>query len=173
MDGWQSQTLPTAGLASRKPRSAQYYLKQHRVKEEEQKHKHAAARHQRNRDYQYGALEKMAEMNEWCQALGLPTRYRLMRKPSGKDNDLFCHVFEDDAFERELTLDAMLKRHKGMQGRIASLPEKPRGSREEDAARQEALRAALLHTIQVTNKLKEQLALLDRRPHGLSPFVVE
>lgn len=166
----------------RKPKSTQQYLRDHKRKQESIKKERAETADKCLRELQYSYLYKMGEMNEWCTTLQVPTLYRAYKE---SDGSLSCHVYESGEFVKELSMNLLDKRYKALQGRHAEAvfrgqiecdENKPRShmlSEEEQCRRQQEIREVLLQTMNLTNKLKEQLTTLLRRDMLLSPFVVE
>jgi hypothetical protein len=163
-------TASTAELPRVKP--ANFYLKQAKEKEKAKERLLSANLLKRKRESQYGMLQHMAEMNDWSEELGLGTRFRVIKK----GEELLCHIYENGHFHKEISHESMMKRYRAMQKRLQNLKaDKPNAkpvSDEELQQRQEAIRGALLHTMQVTNKLKEQLQRLDKRK-AFTPFLIE
>jgi hypothetical protein len=148
-------TTSTAELP--RVKSANHYLKQAKEKEKAKERQFTANLLKRKRESQYAMLQHMAEMNDWSE-------------------ELLCHIYENGKFHKEITCESMMKRYRAMQKRLMNLKAdkptaKPIGD-EELQQRQEAIRGALLHTMQVTNKLKEQLQRLDKRK-AFTPFLIE
>jgi len=137
----------------------------------------------------------MGEANEWAEQLGLSTRFRAFKSKNG---GITCHVYEGRTFEKELSLDLFEKRYGSLKGRWNQVvafknqdeaeekkSDPPAGSgaapaevphalsREAQERRQQEIRAALLNTIHLTQTLKEQLKILDKRAPSLTPFVIE
>jgi len=148
------------------------YLKQAKEKEKAKERLLSANLLKRKRESQYAMLQHMAEMNDWSEELGLGTRFRVIKK----GEELLCHIYENGHFHKEISHESMMKRYRAMQKRLQNLKaDKPNAkpvSDEELQQRQEAIRGALLHTMQVTNKLKEQLQMLDKRK-AFTPFLIE
>jgi hypothetical protein len=150
---------------------------------------------QGGREVLYRHLYRMGEANEWAEQLGLGTRFRAFKSPNG---DITCHVYEGRTFDREISLDLFEKRYGTLKGRwnnvvafqhkdeeetkadaknkggAATPAEAPHAlTREQQEKRQQEIRAALLNTIHLTQTLKEQLKILDKRAPSLTPFVIE
>jgi len=163
-------TTSTADLP--RVKSANFYLKKAKEKEKAKERLRSANMLKRKRESQYAMLQHMAEMNDWSEELGLGTRFRVIKK----GEELLCHIYENGEFHKEITHDSMMKRYRAMQKRLdnlkASKPTAKPVGEEELQQRQEAIRGALLHTMQVTNKLKEQLQMLDKRK-AFTPFLIE
>jgi len=163
-------TTSTAELP--RVKSANFYLKKAKEKEKAKERLLNANLLKRKRESQYAMLQHMAEMNDWSEELGLSTRFRVIKK----GEELLCHIYEHGKFHKEISHESMMKRYRAMQKRLQNLKAdkptaKPVGE-EELQQRQEAIRGALLHTMQVTNKLKEQLQMLDKRK-AFTPFLIE
>lgn len=172
----------SADATKRKPKTTQQYLRDHKRKEESMRNERAATADKCLRELQYSYLYKMGEMNEWCVVLGMKTLYRAFKE---SDGSLKCHVYENGEFLKELSMNMLEKRYKNLQGRhseaifrgqIECDENKPRShclTEDEQCRRQQEIREVLLQTMNLTNKLKEQLTTLRRRDVLVSPFVVE
>lgn len=167
-----------------RPKSSQHYLRERQRREKERDHGLKSAIEQSGREILYKHLYRMGEANEWAVELGLPTRYRAFK---GKDGSIKCHIYEGGQFEKEVSLELFEKRYSSLKSRWNQVTgfkekeekEKPATepvhalSREEQERRQSEIRAALLNTIHLTQTLKEQLKVLDKRAPGLTPFIIE
>lgn len=181
-----------------RPKSSQHYLRERRQRQKQREDDLANAIEQGGREVLYRHLYRMGEANEWAEQLGLSTRFRAFKAPSG---EITCHVYEGRAFDKELSLDLFEKRYGTLKGRWnnviafrnkedeepAAGDAKSKGgggnampteaphalTREQQERRQQEIRAALLNTIHLTQTLKEQLKILDKRAPGLTPFVIE
>lgn len=136
------------------------------------------------KEFEYECLHKMGEANEIAQNEGLQTAFRAIKK---EDGITMCHMYEGDEFIKELTLENFLRewrRLKRMQkpsvnlvskvqqatqmradpqqpGKPASISTGP--SKVNKKERQEELKKLLLETKELTNKLKEQLKVLEKK----------
>ena len=138
------------------------------------------------KEFEYECLHKMGEANEIAQNEGLQTAFRAIKK---EDGSTMCHMYEGDEFVKELTLENFLRewrRLKRLQkpsvnlaskvqqvtqppprpdpqqsGRPTSISTGP--SKVNKKERQEELKKLLLETKELTNKLKEQLKVLEKK----------
>jgi len=171
------QTANNGTTNTRRPKTPQEYLRMHRekVKKAEENNDHVVDQCARELHYSY--LYKMGEMNEWCHALGLNTLYRAYKLSNG---DLQCHYYEEGVFIKELSIKLMEKRYKTLQGRYTDAcargqiecDDKKHGdhalTEEEQQRRQQEIRDVLKETIQLTNKLKEQLLTLEKQDNRMT-----
>lgn len=198
-EGRSSGSDPAGGATSTtrppRPKSSQHYMRERRERLKRREEDMANSIEQGGREVLYRHLYRMGEANEWAEQLGLSTRFRAFKT---KEGVITCHVYEDRQFERELSLELFEKRYGTLKGRwntvIAFKPEHeedskspkkpdpaatdmtqkgPTLTRDEQEQRQQEIRAALLNTIHLTQTLKEQLKILDKRAPSLTPFVIE
>ena len=120
------------------------------------------------KEFEYECLHKMGEANEIAQALELPTTFRAVKKDDGGTK---CHVYMNERFIEEISLKNFLrewKKLKRKQKPAINLPsvgeDKVRDSgKVNKKVRQEELKRLLLETKELTNKLKDQLKVLEKR----------
>ena len=136
------------------------------------------------KEFEYECLHKMGEANEIAQNEGLQTAFRAIKK---EDGTTMCHMYEGDEFIKELTLENFLRewrRLKRLQKPSVNLvskvqqvtqmradtqqPGKPTSistgpGKVNKKERQEELKKLLLETKELTNKLKEQLKVLEKK----------
>lgn len=125
------------------------------------------------REFEYDCLHKMGEANEIAQSMNLPTTFRAIKKEDGTTK---CHIYHNDQFVEEITLDNFLRewrRLKRQQRPAINLPPPPAekskvvtgngGAKVNKKERQEELKKLLLETKELTNKLKEQLKILEKK----------
>lgn len=129
------------------------------------------------REFEYDCLHKMGEANEIAQNTGLTITYRAIKKDDGKTK---CYIFDNDQFIEEITLENFLREWRKLKRRQkpainllggASAPQAPTGPNPNVPAsakvnkkeRQEELKKLLLETKELTNKLKEQLKILEKK----------
>lgn len=193
--GTDSAGMSTSTMRPPRPKSSQHYIKERKQREKRREEELANSIEQGGREVLYRHLYRMGEANEWAEQLGLSTRFRAFKSKSGT---ITCHVYEGRTFEKELSLDLFEKRYGSLKGRWnqvvafknqdeaeekkldstangSAVPtEAPHTlSREAQERRQQEIRAALLNTIHLTQTLKEQLKVLDKRAPSLTPFVIE
>jgi len=178
-----------------------YHLKKHKEKEKREEEELRLTVERSERELMYHCLYKMGEMNEWCNEVGVDTAYRAFKTDSGElvchiyTNGTFQKEISRDAFlKRYKALQSRVSQVRAMEGvgagKDASTPVRGTGakqnggpnptarqrqslSEEEQASRKAEIRNALLQTMQLTNKLKEQLAVLDKKAAAMTPFVLE
>lgn len=123
------------------------------------------------REFEYDCLHKMGEANEIAQVLGLPTTYRAIKKESGMT---MCHIYSGEQFVEEITLENFLRESRRLKrlqkpainpqpNADKSLKNSTTGGKVNKKERQEELKNLLLETKELTNKLKEQLKVLERK----------
>lgn len=120
------------------------------------------------KEFEYECLHKMGEANEIAQAYEMPSTYRAVKKEDGSTK---CHIYMNDHFVEEITLENFLREWRKLKRK-----QKPAinlqttfGKTEKSAGkvnkkvRQEELKRLLLETKELTNKLKDQLKILEKR----------
>ncbi|OMJ78463.1 hypothetical protein SteCoe_21701 [Stentor coeruleus] len=120
------------------------------------------------KEFEYECLHKMGEANEIAQALEMPTTYRAVKKEDGTTK---CHVYMNDHFVDEITLDCFLREWRKLKRKQKPAINLPTHAEEgvknpgkvNKKTRQEELKKLLLETKELTNKLKEQLKVLEKR----------
>ena len=120
------------------------------------------------KEFEYECLHKMGEANEIAQALELPTTFRAVKKDDGGTK---CHIYMNDHFIEEITLDNFLREWRKLKRKQKPAINLPSSNETKVKAtgkvnkkiRQEELKRLLLETKELTNKLKEQLKLLEKR----------
>lgn len=172
------------------------FIKEMRRKEQEKEEELIAVVEKGRRLIQYDALQKIAEANEWCEQLELPQSFRVHKLigPRGEDV-LEVHVYEGSLRTKRISLNIFVTheyprlraRFNTIRGskrrqhdarpkssnRSGSTAELDPNSSAAAKKRQEELQQALLTTVQLTNKLKEQLAVLDRNAPAFTPYIIE
>ena len=119
------------------------------------------------KEFEYECLHKMGEANEIAQNLEMPTTFRAVKKEDGTTK---CHVYMNDQFVDEITLENFVRewrKLKRKQKPAINLPA-PKAKMENQGKvnkkmRQDELKKLLLETKELTNKLKEQLKVLEKR----------
>eukprot|EP00743_Colponemidia_sp_Colp-15_P002142 GILK01002324.1.p1 GENE.GILK01002324.1~~GILK01002324.1.p1 ORF type:complete len:395 (+),score=79.29 GILK01002324.1:1535-2719(+) len=167
------------------------YLRRARERKEAEDKALALAVDKGRREFEFDCLVKMGEANEICQVLNLRISYRAYKI---EDGDLRCHVYENNGFSKEITLDTFqrewrrLKRKLESNTAASSQLQRSRhgvdavpvgrstlngsmGAKGGKKVRQDELKQVLLETMQLTNKLKEQLMILERKGGKFSPYV--
>ena len=120
------------------------------------------------KEFEYECLHKMGEANEIAQALELPTTFRAVKKDDGSTK---CHVYMNDRFIEEISLKNFLREWKKLKRKQKPAINLPAASEDKvqasgkvnKKARQEELKRLLLETKELTNKLKDQLKVLEKR----------
>jgi hypothetical protein len=123
------------------------------------------------REFEYDCLHKMGEANEIAQTMGLPTTYRAIKKENGVT---MCHIYNGENFVEEITLENFLRESRRLKrlqkpainpqpSADKSLKSSTTGGKVNKKERQEELKNLLLETKELTNKLKEQLKVLERK----------
>jgi hypothetical protein len=120
------------------------------------------------KEFEYECLHKMGEANEIAQSLDLPTTFRAIKKDDGSTK---CHVYMNDNFVDEITLENFLRewrKLKRKQKPAINLPSTSdkivkTSTKVNKKERQEELKRLLLETKELTNKLKDQLKILEKR----------
>eukprot|EP00388_Colpodella_angusta_P041668 GDKK01053911.1.p1 GENE.GDKK01053911.1~~GDKK01053911.1.p1 ORF type:complete len:201 (+),score=34.74 GDKK01053911.1:33-635(+) len=145
---------------------------------------------------QYDAIQKIAEANEWCEQLDLPQSFRVHKLVAPRGDEVIeVHVYEGSTCVKKIslgifvtheysrlkarfnTIRGSMKRQQEARPksgtRLAGNYEVDHNSSTAAKRRQEELQQALLTTVQLTNKLKEQLAVLDRNAPAFTPYIIE
>ncbi|CAG9325894.1 unnamed protein product [Blepharisma stoltei] len=158
------------------------YLQETKSKQKEAEKELALTVDKCKREFEYESLHKMGEANEIAQSMGLPTIYRAIKKEDGTTK---CHIYHNDQFVEEITLDNFLREWRrlkrkqkpaiNMQPQAAAITTQPsvsenlmKSTQQPSAKvnkkeRQEELKKLLLETKELTNKLKEQLKILEKK----------
>ena len=143
------------------------YLKESKAKIENADREIALTVDRCKKEFEYECLHKMGEANEIAQNLEMPTTYRAVKKDDGTTK---CHVYMNDQFVDEITLENFVRewrKLKRKQKPAINLPA-PKAKLENQGkvnkkTRQDELKKLLLETKELTNKLKDQLKVLEKR----------
>ena len=160
-------------------KSGKEFLKQSKQKQKEEEKELALVVERCKKEFEYDCLHKMGEANEIAQSMNLPTTYRAIKKDNGTTK---CHIYRHDQFVEEVTLENFLRewrKLKRSQKPSMNIPKKPPKSEKSPEPsppntakvskkeRQEELKELLLETKELTNKLKEQVKILENK--GIVP----
>lgn len=156
---------PNTASAKNLPRKN--YLKESRAKIENADKEIALTVDRCKKEFEYECLHKMGEANEIAQILEMPTTYRAIKKEDGTTK---CHVYMNDQFVDEITLENFVREWRKLKRKQKPAINLP-GNKEtvqnsgkvNKKARQDELKKLLLETKELTNKLKDQLKILEKR----------
>jgi hypothetical protein len=105
----------------RKTRSSQAFLKEYRSMQEAKAHARSLSAEYAGSASVYRHLCHMSEANGIAEDLGLRVRYRPhdRERKGGRsnENEVVCHVYENDQYKAEISLVAFERRFKALQGR--------------------------------------------------------
>jgi len=120
------------------------------------------------KDSNLALSRKVAQINE-----GLKSK-QVLKLAQKKGGDFFVQLFEDGTFQRNVSTHAVERRFNAIKAKepARELQEADLLSHAEILRRQNVFRSVLLDTINLENKLKEQLSVL-QGTSKLSPFVIE
>eukprot|EP00744_Colponema_vietnamica_P002930 GILI01004548.1.p1 GENE.GILI01004548.1~~GILI01004548.1.p1 ORF type:complete len:391 (+),score=99.60 GILI01004548.1:76-1248(+) len=181
-----SSTFITGTVSTHEPaiNKSLEYLKKARLKKKAEEQALLIAVDKGRREFEYDCLHKMGEANEMSAILGLGISYRANKLESG---ELRCHLYDGAQFLREITLEAFMREFRRVKKKMDTVKpsalaqkdvsvsdsvnsSKPASNKVNKKARQEELKQVLLETMQLTNKLKEQLLILERKGGNFSPY---
>lgn len=156
---------PNTASAKNFPRKN--YLKESKAKIENADKEIALTVDRCKKEFEYECLHKMGEANEITQTLEMPTTYRAVKKEDGTTK---CHVYMNDQFVDEITLENFVREWRKLKRKQKPAINLP-GAKEtvqnsgkvNKKVRQDELKKLLLETKELTNKLKDQLKVLEKR----------
>eukprot|EP00927_Polykrikos_kofoidii_P048666 TRINITY_DN42906_c0_g1_i1.p1 TRINITY_DN42906_c0_g1~~TRINITY_DN42906_c0_g1_i1.p1 ORF type:complete len:395 (+),score=53.06 TRINITY_DN42906_c0_g1_i1:112-1296(+) len=100
-------------IPSRQPRGGSF-LREHRLRQEAAEATRVAQDERMKNELLHRHLWLIGEANEWSKELGYPTRYCAYKQGDGT---VVCHVYEDDTFTKEISLELFERRYQTLRTR--------------------------------------------------------